>query len=114
MSLPGFEDERRAIGETDYHVAQGGAGSPLLLLHGFPQTHVCWRQVAPRLAAAHRVVAPDLRGYGASQAPPGGPRGEGYSKRELAGELVELMAALGHERFAVAGHDRGRGPGPKT
>jgi haloacetate dehalogenase len=107
VSLPGFDDERRAIGETDYYVAQGGAGSPLLLLHGFPQTYVCWRQVAPQLAAAHRVVAPDLRGYGASQAPPGGPRGEGYSKREMAGELVELMAVLGHERFAVVGHDRG-------
>jgi haloacetate dehalogenase len=107
VSLPGFDEQRRAIGEADYYVAHGGAGSPLLLLHGFPQTHVCWRQVAPQLAAAHRVVAPDLRGYGASQAPPGGPHGEDYSKREMAGELVELMAALGHERFAVVGHDRG-------
>jgi haloacetate dehalogenase len=79
----------------------------VLLLHGFPETHVCWRQTAPRLSATWRVVAPDLRGYGASGAPAGGPRGEGYSKREVARELVELMAVLGHERFAVVGHDRG-------
>ena len=109
MPLPGFEDGRLAIGEASYFVAQGGAGSPVLLLHGFPETHVCWRRIAPRLAGAHRVVAPDLRGYGASRAPAGGPRGEGYSKREMARELVDLMAALGHERFAVVGHDRGRG-----
>ena len=107
VSLPGFEDSRCTVGEADYFVAQGGAGPPLLLLHGFPQTHVCWHQIAPRLAAGHSVVAPDLRGYGASRAPAGGPQGEGYSKREMAGELVELMAALGHQRFAVVGHDRG-------
>lgn len=107
VSLPGFEDGRRAVGEASYFVAQGGAGSPLLLLHGFPETHVCWQRIAPELAGAHRVVAPDLRGYGASRAPAGGPQGEGYSKRELAAELVTLMAALGHERFAVVGHDRG-------
>jgi haloacetate dehalogenase len=78
-----------------------------LLLHGFPETHVCWQRVAPVLAATHSIVAPDLKGYGASEAPAGGPQGEGYSKREMAGELVELMGALGHERFAVVGHDRG-------
>jgi len=107
VSLQGFEDGRCAVGEASYFVARGGAGSPVLLLHGFPQTHVCWRQIAPELARAHSVVAPDLRGYGASQAPAGGPLGDGYSKREMAGELVELMAAFGHERFAVVGHDRG-------
>jgi haloacetate dehalogenase len=107
VSLPGLEDQRQAVGEASYFVAHGGTGAPLLLLHGFPETHACWQHVAPRLAGAHRVVAPDLRGYGASLAPPGGPCGEGYSKREMAGELVELMAALGHERFAVVGHDRG-------
>ena len=106
-SLPGFAEERRAIGEADYFVAHGGAGPALLLLHGFPETHVCWERIAPALAGSHRVVAPDLRGYGASHAPAGGPRGEGYSKREMGHELVELMAALGHERFAVVGHDRG-------
>lgn len=107
MSLPGCEDGRCAIGDASYFLAQGGAGPPVLLLHGFPETHVCWDRVAPRLTAAHRVVAPDLRGYGASRAPAGGPAGEGYAKREMAAELVALMAALGHERFAVVGHDRG-------
>jgi haloacetate dehalogenase len=96
-----------AVGEARYFVTQSGQGPALLLLHGFPQTHRCWREVEPRLSERHRVVAPDLRGYGASEAPPGGPRGEGYTKREIAAELVELMAGLGHERFAVVGHDRG-------
>jgi haloacetate dehalogenase len=103
----GFEDGRCAVGEASYFVAQGGTGPPLLLLHGFPETHLCWQEVAPELARANSIVAPDLRGYGASRAPAGGPRGEGYSKREMAGELVELMAAFGHDRFAVVGHDRG-------
>jgi haloacetate dehalogenase len=107
VGLPQFVDERYDIGEASYFVARGGAGSPVLLLHGFPETHLCWKRVAPRLATAHELVVPDLRGYGASTAPAGGARGEGYSKREMAGELVELMAALGHERFAVVGHDRG-------
>jgi haloacetate dehalogenase len=95
------------VGEARYFVAQGGAGPPVLLLHGFPETHVCWQQIAPQLADASSVVAPDLRGYGASRAAAGGPQGEGYSKREMADDMVELMSALGHERFAVVGHDRG-------
>ena len=107
MALPGFEEERHAVGEASYLVSRGGNGPPVLLLHGFPQTHVCWREVAPRLSDDFSVVAPDLRGYGASRAPAGGPHGEGFSKREMALELIELMAALGHERFAVVGHDRG-------
>jgi haloacetate dehalogenase len=107
VSVPGFDDARYAVGEASYFVAKAGVGPPVLLLHGFPQTHLCWTRVAPQLARGHRVLAPDLRGYGASEAPPGGPRGEGYSKREMAGELVELMAACGHDRFAIVGHDRG-------
>lgn len=107
MSLEGFEYGRCEVGQASYLVAHGGAGHPALLLHGFPETHACWREIAPELARAHRVVAPDLRGYGASRAPAGGPCGEGYSKREMADELVELMSDLGHERFAVVGHDRG-------
>jgi haloacetate dehalogenase len=105
--LAGFGQTRHVVGEADYHVAYGGEGPPVLLLHGFPETHICWRAVAPRLARDHAVVAPDLRGYGASRAPAGGPHGEGFSKREMARELVEVMSALGHERFAVVGHDRG-------
>jgi haloacetate dehalogenase len=101
------QQARLTVGATSYFVATGGDGPPLLLLHGFPETHVCWQRIAPALAIAHSIVAPDLKGYGASEAPAGGPKGEGYSKREMAGELVELMAALGHERFAVVGHDRG-------
>ena len=107
VPLPGFEDGRCAVGEANYYFARGGDGPPLLLLHGFPETHLCWRRVAPQLARTHSVVAPDLRGYGASEAPAGGPRGEGYTKRDVARELVEVMAACGHQRFAVVGHDRG-------
>jgi haloacetate dehalogenase len=99
--------ETRAVGATEYHVTSAGAGPAVLLLHGFPETHFCWRGVAPRLAEDHTMVAPDLRGYGASRAPAGGPRGEGFTKREMAAELVELVSELGHERFAVVGHDRG-------
>jgi haloacetate dehalogenase len=107
VSLPGFEEVWQPVREANYFVSQAGTGPPVLMLHGFPETHVCWDLIAPQLAGTHRVVAADLRGYGASEAPPGGPRGEGYTKREVAAELVELMAALGHERFAVVGHDRG-------
>jgi haloacetate dehalogenase len=107
MGLPGFAEERQVVGDAAYHVASGGAGPAVLLLHGFPETHRCWHAVAPRLAEQSTVVAPDLRGYGASRAPAGGPRGEGFTKREMAAELVGLMAARGHDRFAVAGHDRG-------
>jgi haloacetate dehalogenase len=98
---------RLRVGEVDYLLATAGGGEPVLLLHGFPQTHYCWRHLIPRLASSHAVVAPDLRGYGGSRAEPGGPRGEGFTKREVAAELVELMQALGFERFAVVGHDRG-------
>src|SRR5204863_5579490 len=107
MSLDGLADTRHSIGKASYFVSSGGTGPPILLLHGFPETHACWHAIAPALARDHRVVVPDLRGYGASEAPPGGPRGEGYTKREMAAELVALMAELGHERFAVVGHDRG-------
>jgi haloacetate dehalogenase len=107
VSLEGFAESRHLIGAASYFVAQGGEGPPLLLLHGFPETHACWHRVAPRLAESHHVIALDIRGYGASEAPPGGPRGEGYTKREMAAEVVALMSDLGYERFAVVGHDRG-------
>jgi haloacetate dehalogenase len=99
---------RHQVAGTDYLVATAGSGKPLLLLHGFPQTHYCWRHLIPTLAqGGYSVVAPDLRGYGGSRAGPGGPRGEGFTKRELARELVQLTRLLGFERFAVVGHDRG-------
>lgn len=87
------------------HAAVGGEGPPVLLLHGFPESHLMWHAVAPRLAAGHTVVAADLRGYGESAVPAGGP--EACSFRAMAGDQVALMAALGYERFAVVGHDRG-------
>jgi haloacetate dehalogenase len=90
-----------------YLVATAGKGAPLLLLHGFPETHYCWRHIVPTLVEQHTVIAPDLRGFGATSAPPGGIEGQGYTKRELANDLVELADALGIERFAVVGHDRG-------
>jgi haloacetate dehalogenase len=98
---------RITVGEADYLVGVAGSGPPVLLLHGFPQTHYCWRDVVPALARQHTVVAADIRGYGESSAPPGGPRGEGYSKRAMGGDLFDLMAQLGHPRFSAVGHDRG-------
>jgi haloacetate dehalogenase len=105
--ITNMEYRRLEIRGADYLVAAAGSGPAVLLLHGFPQTHFCWRRVAPALSRRHSVVAPDLRGYGATSAPPGGSHGEGFSKRELADDLVELMAVLGFDRFAVVGHDRG-------
>nr|WP_244396042.1 alpha/beta hydrolase [Beijerinckia indica] len=87
--------------------AVGGSGPPLLLLHGHPQTHLTWHKVAPRLAQRFTVVLPDLRGYGDSAKPEGGPGHANYSKRAMASDQVAVMRALGHERFAVVGHDRG-------
>jgi len=106
-SAAGWQTTYRTVDDARYLVVSGGDGPPVLLLHGFPQTHVCWEEVATGLAQRYHVVAPDLRGYGASEAPAGGPEGQGYTKREMAAELVTLMARLGHDRFAVVGHDRG-------
>jgi haloacetate dehalogenase len=79
----------------------------VLLLHGFPQYHYCWHAIGPPLTREHTVVVCDLKGCGESRAPRGGPLGEGYSKREIAAEIVEVMARAGFDRFAVVGHDRG-------
>nr|WP_176025028.1 alpha/beta hydrolase [Brucella pseudintermedia] len=87
--------------------AMAGKGRPLLLLHGHPQNHVTWRKIAPALAQDFTVIAADLRGYGDSDKPEGGAGHVTYSKREMARDQVALMAALGHARFCVAGHDRG-------
>jgi haloacetate dehalogenase len=99
--IPGFELHDMSAAAGRLHVATGGAGPPVLLLHGFPQTHLAWRAVAPLLAERFRVVCPDLPGYGAS-AP-----AASYAKRTTAATVVALMRELGHERFAVVGHDRG-------
>ena len=85
----------------------GGSGPPLLLMHGNPFNHLSWQKVAPRLATEFTVVATDLRGYGDSEKPPGGPRHVNYSFRAMAQDQVEVMAALGFDRFYAAGHDRG-------
>ena len=108
LGIPGFEYGRHVVGPTTYTPGIAGAGPAVLLLHGFPQTHYCWHRVAPTLAARNTVVVCDLKGYGESRSSlPGGRLGEGYTKREMAAELVELMARLGFEHFAIVGHDRG-------
>ena len=102
--ISGFHYQRVQV-ERDValNVAVGGTGSPIVLLHGFPQTHLMWRHVAADLAADHTVICPDLRGYGASDKP----AGPSYAKRTMAADIVALARALGHDRFALAGHDRG-------
>lgn len=89
------------------HCRAGGEGAPLLLLHGFPQSHVQWHRLAPLLAGEFSLVMPDSRGYGASGGPAPDPDHRNYSKREMAGDMVQLMSRLGHERFGIVSHDRG-------
>ncbi|MGQ9366706.1 alpha/beta fold hydrolase [Azospirillum sp. ST 5-10] len=105
--LEGFAGRRVATSGAEIFAAVGGDGPPLLLLHGFPQTHAMWHRVAPELARRFTVVAADLRGYGASEKMAGDPAHVRHSKRAMAQDQVEVMAALGFERFAVCGHDRG-------
>lgn len=103
----GFQLDYVDTGEATLRVRHAGSGSPIVLLHGHPRTHVTWHAVAARLVQRHTVVCPDLRGYGESSHPPELPNHATYSKRAMAGDAVRLMAALGHDRFGVAGHDRG-------
>jgi haloacetate dehalogenase len=107
LAIPGFGYERVPVADgVRLHTAIGGSGSPVVLLHGFPQTHLMWRHVAADLAAEHTVICPDLRGYGDSDKPAdSGP--DAYSKRTMAADIVTLAKTLGHDRFALAGHDRG-------
>ena len=107
MGIDGFDYTTIELGPTSYRPGVAGNGPPVLLLHGFPQTHYCWHLVAPSLAGGNTVVVCDLKGYGESRSAAGGPLGEGYSNRERAAELVELMSQLGFDRFSVVGHDRG-------
>jgi haloacetate dehalogenase len=107
LTIPGFRYERVTVASgVSLHTAIGGSGSPVVLLHGFPQTHLMWRHVAADLAAEHTVICPDLRGYGGSDKPAENGPGT-YSKRTMAADIVTLAKTLGHDRFALAGHDRG-------
>jgi haloacetate dehalogenase len=105
--LDGFTEQRIATGDAELFVRIGGQGPPLVCLHGYPQTHLTWRHVAPALAERYTVVLPDLRGYGASEIPPSDAAHLNYSKRTMARDIIALMAHLGYDRFFLAGHDRG-------
>ncbi|MGV9877529.1 alpha/beta fold hydrolase [Streptomyces cellulosae] len=106
-TIPGFDYLRLpGVDGVEVAAAVGGDGSPVVLLHGFPQTHLMWRHVAQRLAVEHTVICPDLRGYGASDKPDADSPGV-YAKRTMAADVVALAGALGHDRFALVGHDRG-------
>ena len=107
LAIEGFESRRVTVADgVTLHAAVGGSGSPIVLLHGFPQTHLMWRHVAADLAADHTVICPDLRGYGASDKPVEIDAST-YSKRTMGADIVALAKQLGHDRFALAGHDRG-------
>jgi haloacetate dehalogenase len=105
--LEDFETARVQTGETTIFVCRSGSGPPLLLLHGFPETHLMWRDVAPILARHFTVVCADLRGYGRSDCPGSTADHAPYSKRAMARDMVAAMERLGFPRFSVAGHDRG-------
>jgi haloacetate dehalogenase len=105
-----FEDfvcEDISVNGVRLRVRHGGSGPPVVLLHGHPRTHTTWHALAPLLAHSFTVVCPDLRGYGRSSKPASDASHRPYSKRSMANDIAELMTALGHERFAVVGHDRG-------
>ena len=104
--FPGFQSHWIDVAMGRIFARSAGSGRPLLLLHGFPQTHVCWHLVAPILAKTHRVILMDMRGYGWSSAPDSH-GGTLYAKRAMAEDVIEVMSKLGHARFAFAGHDRG-------
>ncbi len=105
--FPGFALEHVRLTDVELRVRHGGQGPPILLLHGHPRTHTTWHRVAPILAQRFTVVCPDLRGYGESSKPPDEPDHGQASKRAMANDAIELMRRLGHDRFAVVGHDRG-------
>lgn len=106
--FPGFRARRVPTDEgVEIHALAGGSGPPLLVLHGHPQTHVIWHRVAGRLAERFSVVLADLRGYGDSSKPAGDADHGNYSKRTMARDMLRVMQAHGHQRFAVLAHDRG-------
>ena len=103
----GFTTTKVQTSGATIHCVSGGKGSPVLLLHGYPETHTMWHKIAPKLAENHTVVAADLRGYGDSSKPADGENHAGYSKRAMALDQVEVMKHFGFDKFAVVGHDRG-------
>lgn len=105
--FPGFKHLKTKTSGATIDFVTAGSGPPLLLLHGYPQTHIEWRDVAPQLAKKFTVVAADLRGYGDSSKPPDGENHLNYSKRAMAQDQVDVMASLGFQKFALVGHDRG-------
>jgi haloacetate dehalogenase len=105
--FPGFRRQTIQTSGTTINIVTGGHGPPVLLLHGYPQTHIEWRKVAPDLAKSYTLVIPDLRGYGDSGKPPTGENHINYSKRSMALDQVEVMEKLGYRQFAVVSHDRG-------
>ena len=105
--LDNFEQTQIDTSGATIHLVKKGDRFPLLLLHGYPQTHVMWHKIAPRLAEEFTVMAPDLRGYGDSSKPASDTQHYNYSKRAMAQDLVEVMDTLGYQEFFVVGHDRG-------
>jgi haloacetate dehalogenase len=105
--LPGFESRRMDVDGVTVNCAIAGSGSPVLMLHGYPENHLMWRHVAPAVAQDHTVVLADLRGYGDSGKPAPDPAGEVYAKRSMARDQLGLMRELGFDRFQLVGHDRG-------
>jgi haloacetate dehalogenase len=105
--MQNFTAARIDTAETSIFIRRSGSGPPVLLLHGFPQTHLMWRRVAPLLARGFTVVCADLRGYGESGCPPTSADHAAYAKRAMAQDMVAVMERLGFARFCVAGHDRG-------
>ena len=105
--IEGFTKTVIRCNGVDLAVHRAGQGTPLLLIHGFPQNHMCWETVAPQLAQHHDVIIPDLRGYGESDAPANDADNTTYSKRNMAQDMAELLTALNISRADVLGHDRG-------
>ena len=105
--FPGFASRHVETAGATIALACGGSGPPLLLLHGYPQTHAMWHRIAPALARRYTVVCADLRGYGDSSKPPTDASHAPYSKRAMAADMVMVMRSLGHPRFRLVGHDRG-------
>ena len=107
MFTKNFKKEKIKISDISINLAHGGKGDPLLLLHGYPQTHIMWHKTAPELSKNYHVICPDLRGYGDSDKPIGLPDHSNYSKRIMAQDMIQLMNSLGFKKFFAAGHDRG-------